>query len=83
MQSIGFTEEFDVAALRERLQKMSDAELLRFGKDARYMCSPCANMGPPREVFVIQLKEAKAEWRRRNDKSVTPVSSLSNVVDSA
>ena len=35
---------------------MTDAELLRFGKDNRYMCSPYANMGkPPLEAFVIQL----------------------------
>jgi len=35
---------------------VTDAELLRFGKDNRYMCSPYANMGkPPLEAFVIQL----------------------------
>jgi hypothetical protein len=44
-----------MVALRERLRKMTDAELLRFGKDNRYMCSPYANMGkrqffcPPRQ----------------------------------
>jgi hypothetical protein len=27
-------------AFRERLRKMTDAELQRFGKDNRYMCSP-------------------------------------------
>ena len=65
--SIGFKEDFDVAQLRDRLGKMSDAELLRFGKAARYMTSPYANMGqPPREVFVIQLTEARAEFKRRN-----------------
>jgi hypothetical protein len=26
---------------------MSDAELLRFGKGNRYMCSPYANLGKP------------------------------------
>jgi hypothetical protein len=61
-------EEFDVAALQERLRKMSDNELLSFGKAAQYMCSPSANLGqPPRECFVIQLNQARAEWRRRND----------------
>jgi hypothetical protein len=35
---------FDIDALRARLSKMSDVELIRFGKDARYMCSPWANM---------------------------------------
>jgi hypothetical protein len=58
--------ELNVEALRVRLQKMSDEQLMKFGKAARFMCSPEANLGqPPREEFVIQLKEARAEWRRR------------------
>jgi hypothetical protein len=45
---------------------MSDQELLRYGQAAKYMCSPRANMGkPPREEFVIQLSEARNEWRKR------------------
>lgn len=44
--------------LRARLLKMTDAELLRFGKAARYMCSPAANLGKPRhQAFVVQLPE--------------------------
>jgi hypothetical protein len=57
---------FDVDGLRTRLRKMSDEELRKFGKAARYMVSPTANMGkPPLPAFVLQLKEARAEWRRR------------------
>lgn len=70
--SIGFNEEFDIQSLQKRLREMSDEKLLQFGRDAKYMCSPYAHLGkPPREVFVIQLKEAKLEWRRRHmeDKS--------------
>ena len=60
------TTSFGVEALRSRLRKMNDAELLRFGQDAKFMCSPIANMGKaPREEFAIQLREARAEWRRR------------------
>ena len=45
----------DLEALRSRLRRMTDRELLRFGKSARYMCSPEANLGKePRQVFVIQ-----------------------------
>jgi hypothetical protein len=56
----------DLNQLRERLRKMNDADLLRFGNAARFMCSPQANSNePPRESFVVQLKEAQAEWRRR------------------
>jgi hypothetical protein len=41
-------------------------ELRKFGKAARYMVSPTANMGkPPLPTFVLQLEEARAEWRRR------------------
>lgn len=41
-------------------------EPLDYGESAGYMCSPAANLGkPPREPFVIQLREARAEWKRR------------------
>jgi hypothetical protein len=41
---------------------MSDEELRKFGEAAKYMVSPRANMGkPPREVFVIQLEEARVD----------------------
>ena len=53
--------------LRERLRHMSDQVLKHFGAPARYTCSPRANAGkPPREVFVVQLEEAIAVWRRRH-----------------
>jgi hypothetical protein len=66
MQSIQVAT-FDVDALRTRLRKMSDDELRKFGKAARYMVSPTANMGkPPRSTFVLQLEEARAEWCRRH-----------------
>ena len=65
MESIRLTT-LDVDALRTRLRKMSDEELRKFGKAARYMVSPRANMGkPPLPTFVLQLEEARAEWRRR------------------
>jgi hypothetical protein len=40
-------EGFDIEKLRERLRKMTDEELREFGKAARYMVSPRANMGKP------------------------------------
>jgi hypothetical protein len=59
--------QFDLDSLRARIREMNDAELLRFGQAARFLCSPGQNSGrQPREKFVIQLKkEARAEWRRR------------------
>jgi hypothetical protein len=63
------TTRFDVESLRSRLRSMDDAELLRFGQAAKYMCSSYANsLAPLREEFVIQLEESRAEWRRRYTK---------------
>ena len=67
--SVGFSNnenEVVLESLRTRLRKMSDQELLRFGQSAKYMCSPGANSGePPRQVFLIQLREVRTEWERR------------------
>ena len=73
MHGIRFKQDDDgVTELRERLQKMNDTELIAFGKDAKYMCSPFANLGKPRrECFVIQLNEARAEWGRRKESGVS------------
>ena len=59
-------EDLDLEELRARLRKMTDDDLLRFGKAARFMC--CDKV--PRQVFVTQLDEARAEWRRRHPKAV-------------
>ena len=59
----------DLEALRVRLRRMSDRDLLRFGKSARYMCTPEANLAKePRRVFVIQLREAVKKCRRRRSR---------------
>jgi hypothetical protein len=42
--------------MRARLRKMTDAELLAFGKAARHMCSPAANLQAASGAFVIQLR---------------------------
>ena len=61
----------DLEALRAKLRRMTDRELLRLGKSARYMCSPEANLGKePRKAFVIQLREAVEEWHRRHSTSL-------------
>lgn len=61
----------DIEELRQRLRKMSDEELLRTGHSCASLCAPENNFGePPRRVFVIQLEEARAEWRRRHPKAL-------------
>lgn len=62
--------ELDIAELRAHLHKMTDAELLRFGRVAKYMCSKQAKLGMPQPDFVIQLREGREEWRRRFPKSL-------------
>jgi hypothetical protein len=68
--SVGFAgkeDKVDLGGLRTRLHKMSDQELLRFGLASKSICSPDASFGkPPQESFVIQLREARKEWNRRN-----------------
>jgi hypothetical protein len=64
--SIAIQTDIDLEQLRARLHKMTDSELRCFGRAARFICSPGANLGkPPRECFVIQFEETRAEWRRK------------------
>ena len=56
----------DLEQLRTRLRKVSDEALLHWGRCGVRLCSAEFNRGkPPRQVFVIQLEDARAEWRRR------------------
>jgi hypothetical protein len=69
MGSVGF-QPFQLEEVRARLAKMSDADLLRFGRAAASLCKPDGNFGhAPRKVFIEQLHEARAEWRRRHPRS--------------
>jgi len=66
------TTPFNVDELRERLRKMSDAELRAFGQAAQHVVSPKTNPGQrPPGVFVIQLHEARKEWTRRKTQPKT------------
>jgi hypothetical protein len=59
----------DVEEIRAHIQRLSDFDLLRYGRASRYMTSPSATWGKaPRLVFRIQLEESRAEWRRRFSK---------------
>ena len=58
--------ELNVEELCQHLKTMPETELLRFGQVVKYMCSPKENCEPPGEVFIVQLREARAEWRKRH-----------------
>ena len=60
--SIAIESSDELEQLRNRLRKMTDAQLVSFGKAARSLCrdSRCP------ETFKRQLEEAVAEWRRRH-----------------
>jgi hypothetical protein len=56
--AISFQSDKDVLRnLRDRLRKMSDEELIRFGKEVRRLAE---------NPFQRQLEEARAEWKRRH-----------------
>jgi hypothetical protein len=56
---------------RERLRAMSDEQLIKCGKAARYMADPrnSADKRTAHDVYKIQLEECRAEWRRRHPKT--------------
>lgn len=60
------TTQYTLDEFRARLQKMTDAELIRYGKSARFMSKPENGKADP--VYVAQLEECRAEWRRRHPK---------------
>lgn len=73
MDSIGF-QPLQIEQWRERLRKMTDEELIRFGRATPGMCWPEANCGqPPLTVCVDQLQETRAEWRRRRPTPVVAI----------
>ena len=54
---IGFeSDEAILQKLRERLRRMTDEELIKFGKDVRRLAE---------NPFQRQLEEARREWKRR------------------
>ena len=55
-----------VIGIRPPPRDMSDAELLRFGTVAKYMCSQRSGLDEKqRELFSLQLNKARKEWARR------------------
>ena len=62
--------QFTVEDFRRRIRAVSDETLIRFGKAARYMADPrnSADKRTVRDVYVIQLQECRAEWKRRHPK---------------
>ncbi len=57
--------------LRDRLQGISDADLIVFGKQMRGIVYPLSydwQGKPVVSAFSIQLEEARAEWRQRHPK---------------
>jgi hypothetical protein len=55
------------AEIRERVRKMSDEELLRYGAICKSMRSPETNLDKPSlDAWTVQLQEARAEWRKRH-----------------
>ena len=65
--SIAFeSSEVQLQKLRECLRLMSDEELVKFGKQVRELSAP--RVGVVNDPWPAQLREARAEWRRRHPK---------------
>jgi hypothetical protein len=60
------TDPDNVEQIRERLRKMSDLELRKYGRAARDLADPKKHFGPLNPSFQIQLDEARVEWHRRH-----------------
>ena len=59
--------ESDIERLRQRLRAMSNPELLLFGVTTKCQCSWVTEADlPPPENILVQLSEARKEWKRRN-----------------
>jgi hypothetical protein len=59
------TEPEDIEQICERLRKMSDIDLLRYGQASRIMADPKNNQGNPNPAFQVQLDEARAAGGKR------------------
>ena len=57
-------EDIDLEAIRQRIAKMSDEQLVRTGRAAAAMIE----RGNTRETWRIQMEEARKEWKRRHPK---------------
>jgi hypothetical protein len=62
---IGFRDD-GLESLRSRLRNMTEAELVQFGKMLRDKWYKSLNADQKKNL--IELKEARAEWRRRHPK---------------
>jgi hypothetical protein len=59
--------ESEIERLRQRLRAMSNPELLLFGVPTKCQCSWDTEADlPPPENILVQLSEARKEWKRRN-----------------
>jgi hypothetical protein len=60
-------DESDIEGLRQRLRRMSNPELLLFGVTTKCLCAleTSPDQSPPGGV-LLQLREAREEWKRRN-----------------
>ena len=67
LSGLATTATLDVASIRARLRKLPDAELIRYGQNCAFLCSPKTELRKAAAGnWVVQLDEARAEWRRRH-----------------
>jgi hypothetical protein len=62
------SEDFNSEAFQNRIEQMTDSELIKQGKTAREFAKMGFAGRPPEQVDVRQLEMCRAEWRRRHPK---------------
>jgi hypothetical protein len=62
--SVGFRMK-TLGEVRAEIEKMSDAQLIEHGKMLRPFCRPMQGQKINKD-WLMQLNEARAEWRRRH-----------------
>jgi hypothetical protein len=60
LSSIAIQDGIDPEQLRARLRKMTDAELLRCGRDAKFMCSPRCKLREAASRMFLDRVEGSA-----------------------
>jgi hypothetical protein len=65
--TIDFTDD-TILEFRHRLEKMSDAKLIEFGKACAWMADPKIQRGGVERIHVLHLRACREEWRRRHPK---------------
>jgi hypothetical protein len=77
-KGISLTSKFSVTEYRLKLEKMTDAELRKEGKNLADLCDPRKSpRTQPNEQWIVQLNECRDVWRKRHPHPTNSYRSMS------